>query len=268
MGELQRLLPVAVSSSVEPTIAKLTQPTSSALSDKALIESPVSSNGDKKSRGSAIFSTGLGRRAPRGFQQPGFFQPIARSDMVMDVVVGAGHLLREYPYQYMEVFPQQGWKINDLWDDHDIQTEGEGYFIELLGFLERDNVVRAEKYACDYAHKYPERLNLIGGDIAGLYDKTNPLSIVDKIFVNGESRDFPPVFLWKVAHVLRTNMLAVKAATTEQSNDATSAPALPVAARKDPVLHSTGQATTSEPATVDITTRGKKCMENAALHYD
>ncbi|KAJ4381258.1 hypothetical protein N0V86_003607 [Didymella sp. IMI 355093] len=243
MGEMQRLLPATLSSNGEPAPAESNQSASPALSDKTVTAPPVGSNGDAKPQSqpgqqSAIFSTDLGHRAPRGLQQPGDFQPIARSDLVKDVIVGAGHLLRKYPYQYLNIFPQQGWQIGDLWDDYDIQVEGESYFTELLGFIERDNVIRVQKYASEYAQKHPERLHLIGDDIAGLYNKANPLSIVNKIFVNGESQNFPPSFLWKVAHFLRINMFAVKA-MTEPSQDPASAPARSVTDHGDSVVHST-----------------------------
>jgi hypothetical protein len=264
MGEMQRLLPAALSSNGEPAPAESNQSASPAPSDKTVTAPPVSSNGNSKPQSqpcqrSAIFSTDLGRRAPRGLQQPGGFQPIARSDLVKDVIVGAGHLLRKYPYQYLNIFPQQGWQIGDLWDEHDIQIEGESYFTELLGFIERDNVVRVQKYASEYAQKYPERLHLIGDDISGLYDKANPLSIVNKIFVNGESQNFPPSFLWKVAHFLRTHMCAVKA-MTEPPQDPASAPARSVMDHGDSAVHSAVHT----PALVEASASVPVATSNAA----
>ncbi|KAF3048285.1 hypothetical protein E8E12_011623 [Didymella heteroderae] len=259
MGEMLLQQPAAISSNGEPTLLESKQSASPAPSDKTVTAPPVSSNDDimrqpQPGRRSAIFSTDIGRRARRGLQQPGFFQPIARSNLVEDAIIAAGYLRKKYPYQYSNVFPQQGWQIDDLWDDHDIQIEGEGYFTEVLRLIERDNVIRVQQYACEYAEKCPERLALIGGDIAGLYNKTSPLSIVDKIFVNGESRDFPPSFLWKVAHFLRTSMLTVKAMT--ESKDSSSATAGPVANHRDPVVHSAelDPASVTASASVPVST--------------
>lgn len=246
MGEVQQPLPAAVSSNGEPTISESKQLVSPALSDKTVTAPPVSSNGHVKpqlqpDRRRAIFSTDLSRRALRGLQQPGFFQPIARSNLEEDVVVAAGYLRKKYPYQYLSIFPHQGWHISDLWDDYDIQIEGEKYFTQVLRVIEKHNATQVPQFACEYAEKHPERLALIGGNIAGLYDQANPLSIVDKIFVNGESRDYPLSFLWKVAVVLRTNMLAVKA-MTEAPNDPASAPVRSNADQKDSAVHSAEHA--------------------------
>lgn len=263
MGEMLRLLPKAVSLIDELAIPEPRQPVaSSAPSDKTATTPPVSST-PQPGLGAAVFSTHLGRRTPQGRQESRFVQPIARSDMVIDVVVGAEHLLRKYPYQYLNIFPQQGWQTGDLWDDYDIQTEGQLYFTEVLGFIERDNVVRVHKYACEYAQKYPERQTLIGGDMTELYDKANPLAIVNKLFVNGESRDYPPVFLWKVAHFLRTSMLAVKG-ITPPFKDVGNAAERPVVDLKDPALHSTVQVPASPegsanvPADMSVAAIGKR----------
>lgn len=262
MGELLRLLPAAVSLHEEPVIVDSKRSTSPAPSHKTVTVPPVSSTHDVKpqpGRGNATFSTDLGRHAPRVLQDPRYVQPIARSNMVLDVVTGAGTLLRKYPYQYLNIFPQQGWQIGDLWDDHDIQIEGDLFFKELLGFIGRDNTVRAQKYAFEWAYKYPERQTLIGGDTAAIYDKSDPLSIVDKLFVNGESRDYPPVFLWKVAHFLRTSMLVVKGITVPPK-ETVSAPERPVMGHKNSVVHSTVQA----PASVEGTANGPVAMSTAA----
>jgi hypothetical protein len=268
MGELQQQLPAAVSSKGEPTISEAKQSASPAPSDKTVTAPLVGSNVDIKQqpqpgRRVAIFSTNLGRRAPRGLQQPGFFQPIVRTNLEEDAFVAAGRLRKKYPYQYLSIFPHQGWQVSDLWDDHDIQIEGENYFITVLNIIANHNAIQVPQFAREYAEKHPERLNLIGGNLAGLYDKTSPLSIVDKIFVNGETRECPHAFLWKVAHVLRTNMLAAKA-LTEPSTDPVSDQARSDADQKDSEVHSTEQAPVAViaaakvPVATSTASKGKK----------
>lgn len=256
MGEWQQPLPAAVRLNGETKVPQPKLSASPAPPGKTVTAPPVSFNGDVKQQPqpgqrAAIFSTDLGRRAPRGLQQPGFFQPIARSNLEKDAYVAAGYLRKKYPYQYLSIFPHQAWHISDLWDDYDIQIEGEKYFTAVLSVIANHNAIQVPQFAREYAEMHPERLNLIGGNIAGFYDKTNPLSIVDKIFVNGESREYPPSFLWKVAHALRTNMLAVKT-LTESPNDPVNASARSVADQKDPVVHIAEHAPASVTASAKV----------------
>lgn len=249
MSEAHQPLPAAISSNDEPTIPESKQAVSPELPDKTVTAPAVNYNGHIKpqpqpGRRNAIFSTDLGRRAPRGSQQPRFFQSVARSNLEEDVVVAAGYLRKKYPYQYLSILPHQGWHISDLWDDYDIQIEGEKYFTQVLKVIEKHNATQVPRFACEYAEKHPERLALIGGNITGLYDKAHPVSIVDKIFVNEESRDYPPSFLWKVAIVLRTNMLAVRA-MTEASKDLAGAPVSSNVDEKDTLVHSAEYASSS-----------------------
>lgn len=160
--------------------------------------------------GLAMFSTDFGKRPKRKLQPLLGVPVIARSDMVRDVVAAAGYWRNVYPYFSLNIFPRSEWTIHDLWDDEDIHFETEDFCKALLQFLERDNVVRAQKYSQEWTMMHPERLPTIGGDMAELYDNSNPLSVVDKIFVNHEWRTHPPVFLWHVAHMIRGAMLAVK----------------------------------------------------------
>ncbi|KAJ4325019.1 hypothetical protein N0V94_000903 [Neodidymelliopsis sp. IMI 364377] len=161
-------------------------------------------------RGSAMFSTDLGKRAPRKLQGPPYAPVIVRSDKVQGVVVAAHLWSKKYPLQYLCIFPDSGWQIGDLWDEHDIYIETEPFCKEVLKFIERDNYVCAKTYAQNWSKLHPERLGIVGGDLTGVYDKNDSLSIVDKIFVNGEEQDFPRTFLWNVAHIIRTAMLEVK----------------------------------------------------------
>jgi hypothetical protein len=159
-----------------------------------------------------MFSTNLGRRALRRLQGPSHPPVIVKGNKIHAVVAAAGIWRNKYPYQYMCIFPQGGWQIGDLWDEEDIHIDTESFCKETLCFIERDNCVRAQKYAQDWSKMHPERLPIVGGDMSELYDKANPLSIVDKIFINGETQKYPPIFLWHVAHMMRGAILFVKGA--------------------------------------------------------
>lgn len=130
--------------------------------------------------------------------------------MIADVAIAADFWRHKYPYQYYSIFPGSGLKVNDLWDEYDIHLETENFCKEVLRFIEGDNATRAHKYSQEYVHVHPERLSTIGGNMTKLYDKCDPISVVDKIFVNNEKQTFPPVFLWHTAHHIRRAMLAVK----------------------------------------------------------
>ena len=136
-----------------------------------------------------MFSTDLGRRALRRLQGPSHPPVIVKSDRIHAVVTAAGIWRNKYPYQYMCIFPQGGWRIDDLWDEEDIHIDTESFCKETLYFIERDNCVRAQKYAQDWSKMHPERLPIVGGDMSELYDKASPLFVVDKIFVNGEMQE-------------------------------------------------------------------------------
>lgn len=207
--------PLAAASSEDESASKGSDRSSAspASSDKtvlALLPTSAAILEPQLDRGSAIFSIGLGKRAPRRLQGPPYTPVLVRSDIVQGVAMAAGVWFQKYPQQYMCIFPRAGWQIDDLWDDEDIHLETESFCRELLKFIERDNVARAKEFAQDWSKMHPEQLNVVGGDMTDLYDKENPLSVVDKIFTNGEKEKFPPVFLWHVAHMMRTAMLTVK----------------------------------------------------------
>lgn len=161
-------------------------------------------------RGSAIFSTNLGSRPQRKLCGPCRMPVIARSDRIRDIVAAAGFWRDKYPYQYFCIFPGRDWKIEDLWDEEDIHLETNNFCREVLRFIERDNCVRAQQYSQEWAQLYPERLSILGGNMTKLYDTHDPLSVVDKIFINNERQFYPPVFLWHTAHIIRKAMLTVK----------------------------------------------------------
>lgn len=213
--------------------------------------------------GSAMFSTDLGKRAPRKLQGPPYAPVIVRSDRIHGVLMTAAVWRNKYPYQYLCIFPQSGWQIGDLWDEEDVHLETESFCKELLQFIERDVCVRAQNFAQHWSRQHPERLHIVGGDLVEIYDKENHLSIVDKIFVNGEQQEYPPIFLWHVAHTMRTAMLAVKGVKLPANDRHTVTGSLETV-HGGPVPHSTAQVpatpvgTASLPPVLNAATKCKK----------
>ena len=210
--------PLAAASSEDESASKSSDRSSAspAGSDKtvlALLPTSAAALELQLDRGSAMFSTELGKRAPRRLQGPPYVPVLVRSDIVQGVAMAAGVWFQKYPQQYMCIFPQAGWQIDDLWDDEDIHIETESFCKELLKFIGRDNVARAKGFAQDWSKTHPEELKIVGGDMTDVYDKENPLSIVDKIFGNSEKQKYPPIFLWHAAYMMRTAMLTVKGIT-------------------------------------------------------
>lgn len=185
-------------------------PSSSAGLDTTVIVMRPETIKPQLNRGKAMFSTSLGTQPQRKLRGLRRTSVIARSDKVQDVVVAAGFWRDKYPYQCFCIFPGGDWKIEDFWDEEDIHLDTDSFCREVLRFIERDNCVRAQQYSQEWAKMYPERLSILGGDMTKLYDTQDPLSVVDKIFVNNETQIYPPIFLWHAAHIIRKAMLTVK----------------------------------------------------------
>ena len=152
----------------------------------------------------AVFSTDMGRLA---WHPPHKALPlVVRSDKIKGVVDSARYWREKYPEQSLCFFPECGYTIQDVWDGHDICIDTAEFLHEVLQFIMRENVYRARSYAEAWSAKNRDRLDIIGGDMTGIYDPANPLAIVDKIFVNGEANEFPRPFLWHVANIMRTGM--------------------------------------------------------------
>jgi hypothetical protein len=154
----------------------------------------------------AAFSTDLGRRPAREPLGPPFAPVIVRSEQIMGVVSYAGYWRSKHPKIYHSFFPESGWTITDLWDNADIHLESPGFLEEVLGFICRDNTYRANEYMYTWSRAHPEKLDTIGGDMSQIYDISNPPAIVDKIFTDGETDQYPHVFLWHVFHSMRICM--------------------------------------------------------------
>lgn len=214
MGDLSAppLAAATLSGELVPNISSRSS-TPPAGSDKALTQSLPSNTVNSQPQlgsGSAMFSTDLGMRAPRKLQGPPYPPILVRSDLVEGIFMAAGVWRNKYPYQYLCIFPHSGWQIGDLWDEEDIHLETESFCKDLLQFIERDVCVRAQNYAQQWSRIHADRLHIVGGDMTDLYDRHDHISIVNKVFVNGEQQEYPPIFLWHVAHIMRTAMLAVK----------------------------------------------------------
>lgn len=157
--------------------------------------------------GLAIFSTDLCTRPKRALQGPPFPPVIVRSDSIKGVVDAAGFWQRKYKTRCLGIFPGQGWTIDDLWDADDQHIETPKFCEKMLDFISRDTYFAANKFAEDFARAYPERMGLVGSNMPELYDSNDLFAIVDRIFIEGEKTDFPRLFLWHVAHMMRATIM-------------------------------------------------------------
>lgn len=121
----------------------------------------------------------------------------------------ANYWRKEYPSIGWAVFPEATWKIEDFWDAEDIHIYTPKLCREALQFLARDNLWTAKKFAEDWARAHPNHLAATFGksSMADVYDLSQPLAIVDKIFVYGEHNLFPRQFLYRAADMLRAAMI-------------------------------------------------------------
>lgn len=108
------------------------------------------------------------------------------------------------------VFPDGAWEIEDLWDVEDIHIYTPKLCQEALRFLGQDNIWTLNRFADDWARAHPGDLSSTVGkkSMADIYDPTQPMAVVDKIFKYGEHNLFPRQFLYRAAKVLRSSMLA------------------------------------------------------------
>jgi len=131
---------------------------------------------------------------------------IVRSEKVTGVVYYANYWRNKHPKIYHCFFPESGWTISDLWDNADIHLESPGFLEEVLRFICQDNAVRANHYVVQWSKAHPEKLDMIGGDMSQIYDIHYPAAIVDMIFTDGETEQYPHMFLWHVFHNMRICM--------------------------------------------------------------
>jgi hypothetical protein len=132
---------------------------------------------------------------------------VVRSNKIQGIVDHARSMLANSPARYLCFFPQCGYTIHDAWDSHDIHIDSAEFLTEVLTFITRDNVYRARTYAHEWSQKNRHRLDFIAGEVPRMYDSNNPLSIVDRIFIDGETQSYPREFLWHVANMIRTGMV-------------------------------------------------------------
>jgi hypothetical protein len=161
--------------------------------------------------GRALFSTALGKRPPRSLPDPPPPVIVRSSNKVEGVVDSANYWQTKYREQCMCIFPGSDWAIEDFWDAVDIHIDTADHLKEVLKFISFDNVYCARRCAREFSEVHPEALEVIGSsDLTGVYDASNPLAIVDKIFVYGETSLFPRQFLWHVAHIIRLTICSMR----------------------------------------------------------
>ena len=154
--------------------------------------------------GQAFFSTELGARAPRSLGRVPKPTTIRSRIDPATVVNAASYWIKKYQKQCLCIFPLQGWMVEDLWDAEDLHVENREFCEKMLTFISRNTCHIATRFAEDWARTHPDRVDLTGTKIGNPYDLNDPLATIDQIFIFGEPTSFPRVFLWHVAHILRT----------------------------------------------------------------
>lgn len=174
----------------------------------------------------AVLTTDLGRQSYHPAPGPPGPPLVVRSDKMQGVADFAQRMFANSREQYLGYFPECGWTIYDLWDSVDIAIDSPPFLEEVLKYITFDNVHRMRAYAVEWSEKNRDRLDFIGGDLTSVYDPNDHLAIVDKIFINGEMNAYPRIFLWHVAHFMRTGMMnvalkkqAMATATNVKAND-------------------------------------------------
>ncbi|KAF2798896.1 hypothetical protein K505DRAFT_321526, partial [Melanomma pulvis-pyrius CBS 109.77] len=157
----------------------------------------------------AVLTTDLGRQSHHPAPTPPGPPLVVRSDKMQGVADFAQRMFANSRDQYLSYFPQCGWTIYDLWDSVDIAIDSPSFLEEVLKYITFDNVHRMRAYAVEWSEKNRDRLDFIGGDMTSVYDPNDHLAIVEKIFINGETDAYPRIFLWHVAHFMRTGMMNV-----------------------------------------------------------
>ncbi|KAH8730597.1 hypothetical protein GQ44DRAFT_823310 [Phaeosphaeriaceae sp. PMI808] len=186
-------------------------------SDKTVVVPPPNDTATQETMpsyksGRALFSTALGSRPPRYVRGPPFPLNIVRGNGVLGVIEAAKFWRNKFPYHTWCIFPDSGWVIEDFWDEEDIYVDSPEHYRAVLKFISQDNFWCAKKYAEDWSRKYPEQVTKTVGleNMGIIYDPANPGAIVDKIFIHGEIEEKPRQFLWHVAHIMRSALLAVR----------------------------------------------------------
>jgi hypothetical protein len=221
-------------------------PPSPAASDKTVIGTPVddATYRDRDTLlepmlGLALFSTEMGTRPQRPTPVPSDAPPIARSDPFQAVIDTALYWRKKHYRTSLAVFPYIGWKIEDLWDAEDIHVYTRKHCRDVLDYMSLDNLSAARRYAREWAQHNQEQLAKTLGqdtdDLGDLIDPANHWSLLDKVFVNGETNGWPRQFLWHVAHIMRAEILEERA--KEQF-----AAARPAVQQPVPALTETGRA--------------------------
>lgn len=172
--------------------------------------------------GTAVFSTHNGLYPHRMPPGPPFNPVIVRSNFVLGVVEYANYWRTKLPQYYHCFFTDAGWGITDLWDKADIHLESPVFLQEVLKFITKDNEFRAHRFATDWSTAHPDKLDAIGGDLTGIFDPNDQMSFVYYFFTDGETKFWPPEFLYQVLYMMRQ---AMRHAVEQQKRDSDAAAA-------------------------------------------
>lgn len=178
----------------------------------------------------ALFSTDLGKRAKNSVSTPA--PPvIVRSNKVVSVMETVDFWRRKYPHFAWSIFPESGWTVEDLWDAADIHIETRDHCKEVLYLLSKDNAVTAGLFARDWSLKNTEQFVkfMAMHDTESISDPKDPLGLVDMLFVNGEFKDWPRMFLWHTTQALRTSVVQHYGTEQESTMTTESTPTSPTA---------------------------------------
>jgi len=179
------------------------QASSPAHSDKTVLPQTAPRQMTAKPRSNAaVFSTNCGLRPRRKIPNP---PPpaIVRGSGPFGVFEAASQWRIKFPHYYHCFFPGEGWEITDLWDDADIHIDSPDFLRKVLFFIGNDNVIRVQNFVAEWSPQHKDKMILLNGNIDHLFDSNDRLSIVEKIFTEDETEQYPRRFLWEALCVIR-----------------------------------------------------------------
>jgi hypothetical protein len=170
----------------------------------------------------AIFSTELGTRSKLSVSGPAPPVIVRSGDKHRNVWDSAHYWRMKYPKISFAIFPDPKWTIEDLWDDEDIHIETRAHLQNVLEFIKKDNAISAGLHAQRWAHANFEQWDgyMKMNSLEAIADPSDPLGIVDRLFVNGEIEDWPRAFLWHTTQAMRTTLIPQLAQATMQTASA------------------------------------------------
>lgn len=117
------------------------------------------------------------------------------------------------PEFYHCFFFQDGWTIEDVWDEYEIHIETAEFLEEVLQLIMRDNEHCASKFAQSWcwAHRNTGMLRKLHGDLHHLVNSSDRLAFVDAFFTQQELesadlKDSPREYLFHALWLAKTTM--------------------------------------------------------------